>query len=81
MAREEIKRSLHFMLKLVVADVTGGASVAAVTEEEVVTIDESEVDLGIVATGGGIQYCLQIIHRHPSFPHYSWIKYAYYSQK
>ena len=51
MAREEVKRSLNFMLKVVVEDVTGGALVAAVMEEEVATSEEAEVDVEVVAAG------------------------------
>ena len=66
MAREEVGRSLNFMLKVLVADATGEVLVTAVAEEEVATSDEeeeaeeaeeveeaeeAEVYLGVVAAG------------------------------
>ena len=54
MARAEVERSMHFMLKVVVADATGGALVAAVATvaaEEFVTADEAEVDMEVVVVG------------------------------
>ena len=51
MARAEVERSLHFMLKVVVADATGGALVATVAAEEFVTADEAEVDMEVVVVG------------------------------
>ena len=52
MAREEVKRSLHFMLKVVVADSMGDALVVAVASEEVTKAEEADVDVGVVATAG-----------------------------
>ena len=48
---------MHFMLKVVVADATGGALVASVSAvttvaaEEFVTADEAEVDMEVVVAG------------------------------
>ena len=48
---------MHFMLKVVVADATGGALVASVSAvttvaaEEFVTADEAEVDMEVVVVG------------------------------
>ena len=60
MAREEVGRSLNFMLKVLVADATGDVLVTSVAEEEVATseeeeeaeeAEEAEVYLGVVAAG------------------------------
>ena len=52
MAREEVKRSLHFMLKVVMVDVTGDASVTTVAAEEVATAEEAMVEVEVEAAGG-----------------------------
>ena len=52
MIREEFKRSLHFMLKVVVVDTTGKYLVVSVVAENVTTADEAKVDVGAVAIGG-----------------------------
>ena len=51
MARAEVERSMHFMLKVMVTDATGGALVATVAAEEFVTADEAEVDMEVVVVG------------------------------
>ena len=51
MANEEVKRSLHFMIKVVVADATGEALVEAFAEEEVATAEEAGVDVEVAAAG------------------------------
>ena len=62
MAGEEVKRSHHFMLKVVVVDVPGEALVEAVTEEEVAPAEEAKVDVEVVVTGGQNPILHQIIH-------------------
>ena len=62
MAREEVERSLHFMLKVVVADATGDASFVATAAEEVATAEEAEVDVRVVASVGRKPILRKIIH-------------------
>ena len=58
MAREEVERSQHFMLKIVVMDDMGDALVATVAEERVATAKEANVDAEVVVAG----------RRKPIFP-------------
>ena len=52
MAREEVKRSKHFMLKVVIVDTTVAASVAAVAAEYVAIAEDTKVDVEVVVAGG-----------------------------
>ena len=56
MSREEGKRSLNFMLKVVVADATEDAWVVAFAAEEVATSEEAELDVEVVAAGRKTRY-------------------------
>ena len=49
--REEVKRSLYFMLKVVVADAMEDSLVTAVAVEEAATAEEAKVDLEVVVEG------------------------------
>ena len=52
MAMEEVKISLHLILKVGVADDTGDALVTAFAAEEAAIAEKEEVDMVVVAAGG-----------------------------
>ena len=52
MKREEVERYINFMLKVVVEDATGGASVVVVTAEEAATVEGAKVDVEVSVEGG-----------------------------
>ena len=51
MSREEVERSLYFILKVVVSETVGNALVVAVVAEEVEMEEEAELDKEVVAAG------------------------------
>ena len=51
MARDEVERYLNFILKVVVEDATGSASVVVVTVEEFATSEKDYVEMEVVAAG------------------------------